>query len=393
MLTAVIDLDYHTFPEQIALPEHYEQVLALVRIAGVPVGQIYVPLVRGQISDADLRVQIDRNLGRPACERWVHHTLGLDRAAPGLSDASVVVCSHKRLDSLQRCLESLVALPDDGQELLVIDDSPADQRITAIVETFPCVRYIQSDRPGLSTARNLAMREARGAIVAFVDADAVVDPGWLRALLSGFADPLVACVTGLTMPLELETEAQRAFDRWKATDRTFIRREFYNCWYDPLRADEIGSGNNMAVRRSAWREIGPFSTAFGSGSDVGSGEAGLWFNQALTWGFRIIYEPTALIWQRHSATEVEILALARSNGMSCSAQIVHQLLLWNEARSLESIARILMRYLLPRLMRGRDHQSEALFAPITVAWLWGCLEGLWAYLAARRQIRLQGGEL
>ncbi len=393
MLTAVIDLEYGALPDQITLPERYGQALVLIRIADVPVGQVYVSLLHGQIDGTDLQAQINQALGQPACQRWIHTTLGLNEPAPRASDVSVVVCTRNRPDDLRRCLESLMALPDDGQELLVIDSAPSDQRTRDLVATFPRLRYLRADRPGMSVARNLAMREAHGAIVAFTDDDAVVDSGWLRALARGLDDPLVACVTGLTMPLELETEAQLAFERWMSSGRVFERREFYDRWYDPLRADAIGSGNNMAIRRSAWHEIGPFSTAFGVSSEVRSGEAGLWFSQAVTWGYRIVYEPAALIWHRHRATMAELMTVAQGYGMGHSARTLHQLLVWHEGRALGSITKILLTYALPRLIDGLDRQRGTLLAPMMLAWLRGYLEGPGAYLAARHQMRQQGGEL
>ena len=44
--------------------------------------------------------------------------------------------------------------------------------------------------------------------MAFTDDDAVPESGWLAALAANFADPRVLCVTGLTLPLELETASQ-----------------------------------------------------------------------------------------------------------------------------------------------------------------------------------------
>jgi hypothetical protein len=58
-------------------------------------------------------------------------------------------------------------------------------------------------------AHNRGLTKARGEIVAFTDDDVVVDSLWLIELARAFefADD-VACVTGLILPMELETPAQ-----------------------------------------------------------------------------------------------------------------------------------------------------------------------------------------
>jgi hypothetical protein len=58
-------------------------------------------------------------------------------------------------------------------------------------------------------AHNRGLTKARGEIVAFTNDDVVVDSLWLVELARAFefADD-VACVTGLILPMELETPAQ-----------------------------------------------------------------------------------------------------------------------------------------------------------------------------------------
>ena len=64
------------------------------------------------------------------------------------------------------------------------------------------------------SARNRAILEAKGEIIAYTDDDVVADPGWIKALATVFAeDPDVMAVTGLVVPFELETEAQVLFER------------------------------------------------------------------------------------------------------------------------------------------------------------------------------------
>jgi cellulose synthase/poly-beta-1,6-N-acetylglucosamine synthase-like glycosyltransferase len=102
----------------------------------------------------------------------------------------------------------------------------------------------------LDIAHNRALSEARHESVAFVDDDAVPDPNWLRAHLRSFDDPMMLRVTGLTMPLELETEAQGWFERNSTFGRGFRRTVFDMYVVNLLAAGRVGAGANMALQRS-----------------------------------------------------------------------------------------------------------------------------------------------
>jgi glycosyltransferase involved in cell wall biosynthesis len=69
-----------------------------------------------------------------------------------LPSATVAVCTRDRPADLQRCLEAILRLPDDGQEILVVDNHPATDATRQIVESCPPARYVWEERPGLDRA-------------------------------------------------------------------------------------------------------------------------------------------------------------------------------------------------------------------------------------------------
>src|SRR3989440_421010 len=110
-------------------------------------------------------------------------------------------------------------------------EAPITEHLRA--DGIPCdghlshVRYLPEPQRGLSRARNAALAAARGKIIAFVDDDVVVDPGWLRSIVRGFrAIPGVACVTGMVLPAELETRPQIWFEEFGGFNKGYEQRVF-----------------------------------------------------------------------------------------------------------------------------------------------------------------------
>jgi cellulose synthase/poly-beta-1,6-N-acetylglucosamine synthase-like glycosyltransferase len=73
---------------------------------------------------------------------------------------------------------------------------------------------VTETRQGPSYARNKGFTTSRGEIVITVDDDVLMPPNWLEELVAPFVRPDVMIVTGNTLPFELETLAQRRFERY-----------------------------------------------------------------------------------------------------------------------------------------------------------------------------------
>ena len=99
---------------------------------------------------------------------------------------TVAICTWNRASLLEQTLEQFrtVVVPEGAAwELIVVNNNctdATDEVIARFAQTLP-VRRVFEPVPGLSSARNAAVRHARGAYVLWTDDDVLVDPGWLAA--------------------------------------------------------------------------------------------------------------------------------------------------------------------------------------------------------------------
>jgi len=105
---------------------------------------------------------------------------------------SILVCSRGRRSALERLVLTLRNIDTPHRtEVVVVEETDDPHPLTG-------VRYIShpiADR-GFPYARNLAVANASGELLAFLDDDCVISNGWLNRLLKPFEDPAIVGVQG-----------------------------------------------------------------------------------------------------------------------------------------------------------------------------------------------------
>jgi glycosyltransferase involved in cell wall biosynthesis len=121
-----------------------------------------------------------------------------DPVAPPLPFVSVIVPTRDRPQTLECCLQRLSAQDYEPFEVIVIDNSTHMAATREVVSRFRDVIYIreQPERSNPGRMRNMGIERSRGSVLAFVDDDSMVFPGWMQALVAGLATPRVGGVSG-----------------------------------------------------------------------------------------------------------------------------------------------------------------------------------------------------
>jgi len=99
--------------------------------------------------------------------------------------ASIVMPARNRAGLVGRAIDSVLAQTHSRWELLVVDDGSTDDtaRIVAGYAADPRVRLLQGPARGVSAARNVALAQARGEWIFYLDSDNRWSPDFLRAML------------------------------------------------------------------------------------------------------------------------------------------------------------------------------------------------------------------
>jgi cellulose synthase/poly-beta-1,6-N-acetylglucosamine synthase-like glycosyltransferase len=212
----------------------------------------------------------------------------VNRAAAKLPYVSVIVPVRDGESMISACLDSILATdyPPDRREILVVDNGSSDGT-ASLIQARP-VRYLREPKRGVSNARNRGIAESRGEILAFVDADCLVEPQWLTELVRPFEDPEVGSVAGDLQHTPPTTAAERQAARMLGNWQRFA---FTSDPAYPITA-------NAAYRRDVLDRIGPFDPHMTRAQDV---ELGLRFQERS--GLRLAYAERATARHRNRSTQ------------------------------------------------------------------------------------------
>jgi len=387
----------------------YARAAVAVRVHGILVGVADLAVGHGEMDAAELVARACEELGgeieahlaadgdseRPRCQTELARLRG---RAPF---ASVIVATRDGEETLGPCLDSLLRLDYGDYEVIVVDSAPRGDGVRALVDERyghdPRVSYVREERPGVAMAHNAALEHAAGSILAFTDDDVVADPLWLARIAHAFeASPRVGCVTGLILPLELESQAQVWIDDYWGFGKGFERHVFDGRRpagqpLYPYTAGVFGSGANMAFTADALRDVGGFDPALGTGSPALGGDDLAAFFDVIAAGYQLVYEPTAVVRHRHRPDYASLRTQAYGYGVGLAA-FVTKTLVDDPRRVFEVLARAprAVAYLVRPDSAKNARRPASLPGELIRLERRGMAFGALAYVRSRRRMRLEG---
>jgi len=202
---------------------------------------------------------------------------------------TIIIPVRNRPDEVHECLLSLQKLdyPPEKLEVIVVDDESTDST-PDVVSEFQ-VRLIKNpDRMGASYSRNLATKEAKGEILAFLDSDCMAHSLWLRELVPSFVDEANGAVGGKVdswFGKKTLDRYEKVFSSLNMGDRSRSTKEEGKFFYIPA--------CNLLVKKEVFLNLGGFNVEMDVGEDVDF----CW--RLKDRGLEIEYRPAGIVYHRH----------------------------------------------------------------------------------------------
>lgn len=199
---------------------------------------------------------------------------------------SVIIPAFNASSTLALCLESITRLdyPSEKLEIIVIDNGSTDNS-AEIAQKFDVKLLAETTIQSSYAARNKGIREAKGELIAFTDADCIVTPGWLKYLVAYWDDETIGCFAGEIEAYQPESLVE------KFSDREGILRQ--RCTLDSPYLPYPQTAN-AAYRKLVFDQVGLFIPEMTSG-----GDADIAWRMQRQIGLKIRFVPEALVYHKH----------------------------------------------------------------------------------------------
>jgi cellulose synthase/poly-beta-1,6-N-acetylglucosamine synthase-like glycosyltransferase len=203
---------------------------------------------------------------------------------PFTPPVTVLVPAFNESKVIRRTLDGLLRVPYPNLEILVVDDGSTDDTVeiaSSYAATDPRVRVISKSNGGKWSALNLGFLDTDREYVVTIDADTMIPPGTIYALIAPFRDPAVDAVCGNVQVGNVHNVLTAFQDVEYVTTQNYDRRAF-----NSLNCISVVPGATGAWKRAAVLNAGAYS------NETLTEDADLTLT-LLEKGARIVYAPDA----------------------------------------------------------------------------------------------------
>lgn len=195
----------------------------------------------------------------------LHHTALAVQQHECLPRVSVIVINYDGQPYLQGCLSSLLNDATPDVELIVVDNASSDGSVRYVEQSFPQVKLVRAPRNlGYGGAANLAVQEARGQFLAFLNPDTRVEPNWLTEIIRPLeANPKAGMATPKIVLMHKPQRVNTCGNDLHFTGLTLCRgpgthRDAHS---DVTQVSAV-SGAALVMRRELFESLGGFDASF-----------------------------------------------------------------------------------------------------------------------------------
>lgn len=239
---------------------------------------------------------------------------------------SVVVTTRNEERNIADLLDSLV-IQEAPLEVVVVDAASEDRTRSIVSEYASRYGFVKLLRRGgtRGRSRNHGIRLSGGEAVAFIDADCIANPFWLRALRRRLQEAEI--VAGRTIQI-----GYRPFEELERVELIY-------------RGQDITHPTaNLGYRRDLLTELEGFDEWFLTAEDI---DLNL---RAVEAGHAIAYEPEAIVYHRTRPTMYDFFRQAFWNGAGRKQLTLRHRILWRQYQPVEMVNRRMNAWALARVV-------------------------------------------
>lgn len=197
---------------------------------------------------------------------------------------SIIIPVKKINDYIHESMDYILKLDYPSFEVLIFPDEKDK------VHSWPKTKIIASGKVGPAEKRDLALKYAKGKILAFLDDDAYPEPDWLKKMVHCFRDGEVGAVGGAAITPKSDGVLQKVSG---AVFESYLgggfARNRYLCLGDHCESEDWPTVN-LLVWKDVFAEVGGFDSAYWPGEDTKL------CLDIINAGYKILYDPEGVVY-------------------------------------------------------------------------------------------------